>query len=264
MDSETPLDQAHEAMQAAPDDATARLRFYERLADSELVVLLTEEARGDALNPELFELPDARYVLVFDSEDRLSRFVGGVAPYAALSGRVVVRLLAEQGIGLALNLEVASSSILLPPDAVAWLARTLDNPPDEAEARISALAPPAGLPESLLSALDAKLGSAAGLAETAYLVQASYADGGQNHLLTFVGARDGADGALAKAVAEALTFTGLEAGALDVSFAAVGDAIVPRLARHGLRFDLPQPAAQEGPAGPVAPGRDPNAPPILR
>ncbi len=263
MDSGTPLDQAHAAMQASPDDATARLRFYERLADSELVILLTEEARDDALNPELFELSDASYVLVFDQEDRLSRFIGGVAPYAALSGRVVVRLLAEQEIGLALNLEVAPSSILLPPDAVSWLARTLDNPPAEAEARISALARPEGLPESLLSALDTKLASAAGLAEAAYLVRASYDDGGQNHLLVFVNARDGADGPLAKAVAEALTFTGLEAGALDVSFAAGGDAIVPRLARHGLRFDLPQPETHER-AAPAAPGSNPDAPPILK
>jgi len=35
-----------------------------------------------------------------------------------------------------------------------------------------------------------------------------------------------------------------------------------RLARHGLRFDLPEPAARA--EGPRAPGRDPEAPPILK
>ena len=37
----TPLDTAHDAMQAAPEDDRARLRFYERLADSELFLMLT-------------------------------------------------------------------------------------------------------------------------------------------------------------------------------------------------------------------------------
>ena len=43
----TPLDTVHAAMEAAPQDDAARLRFYERLADSELFLLLTEEAQGD-------------------------------------------------------------------------------------------------------------------------------------------------------------------------------------------------------------------------
>ena len=45
----TPLDSAHAAMQAAPDDDTARLRFYERLADGELFVLLSQEAADDVV-----------------------------------------------------------------------------------------------------------------------------------------------------------------------------------------------------------------------
>ncbi|WP_296762036.1 SseB family protein [Sediminimonas sp.] len=263
MDSETPLDRAHAAMQAAPEDARARLRFYERVADSELVLLLSGEARGDTLDPETVEIDAATYVLAFDGEARLARFAGAAAAYAALPGRVAVRMLAEQGAGLALNPEVAPSATLLPPEAVTWLAGALDNPPDEAEARITAVAAPAGLPEGLLRALDAKLAGAAGLAETAYLVQATYEGGARNHLLAVVGARAGAERTLARAVAEALTFTGLEAGALDVSFVAPGEPIVARLDRHGLRFDLPQPVA-EVPTAPAAPGRDPDKPPILK
>ena len=40
----TDLDQAHAAMETAPEDDTARLRFYERLADTELFMLLGAEA----------------------------------------------------------------------------------------------------------------------------------------------------------------------------------------------------------------------------
>ncbi len=110
----TDLDQAHAAMEAAPEDDAARLRFYERLADTELFMLLGAEAENDQITPELFEIEDQRFTLVFDREERLSQFVGRVAPYAGLPGRAVAQMLQGQGIGLALNLEVAPSAMLIP------------------------------------------------------------------------------------------------------------------------------------------------------
>lgn len=264
MTDPTPLDTAHAAMEAAPADDAARLRFYERLADCELFLLLTEEAQGDKLSPEVFDLADESFVLVFDREDRLAQFVGKPAPYASLSGRVITALLSDQGIGMGVNLDVAPSSILIPPQAVTWLAGTLRNAPDEAEARIAALSPPRGLPEVLLTALDAKLASAAGLAEAAWLLGVTYDGGTRGHMLAFVDAAPGAQTSLAKAVAEALTFSGIEAGALDVAFFRAAEPMAARLAQHGLRFDLPQPAEAVQEVMRMAPGSDPSKPPILR
>ncbi len=119
MSDETPLDMSHAAMEAAPNDDAARLRFYERLADSEMFLLLTKETEGDQISPEIFDLGDASFVLVFDRIERLAQFVGKPAPYAALSGRVIAQMLAGQGIGLGVNLEVAPSQMLIPPEAVA-------------------------------------------------------------------------------------------------------------------------------------------------
>ena len=259
----TPLDKAHAAMQAAKGDDTARLRFYERLADAELFVLLGREATGDDISPELFEVDEGRFVLGFDLEERLVQFTGRAAPYAAISGRVLVQMLDGQGIGLGVNLEVAQSSILIPADAVGWLNRTLGQTPDRVEARIAGISAPAGLPEALIGALEAKLASAAGLAEAAYLVGVSYAGGGVGHLLGFVGADARAQGPLAKAAGEALTFTGIEAAAMDVGFFDVGDPVASRLVSQGLRFDIPLPASKEAGSRP-APGSDPDKPPILR
>lgn len=261
MSETTPLDQAHVAMDAAPGDDAARLRFYERLADSELFLLLTEEPAGDALSPEMFELADGRFVLAFDREARLAEFVGRPAPYAALSGRVIAQMLVQETIGLGVNLDVAPSSILIPAEAVAWLNATLGHAPEEVDARLDAFSAPVGLPDALLTALDAKLATARGLARSAYLVGVAYDGGGRGHLLGFVDALEPAQGALARAVGEALTFSGIEAGALDVGFFAASDPAAARMAQVGLRFDLPQvDVAAERPA----PGRDPDAPPILR
>lgn len=259
----TPLDQAHALMEADPADDAARLRFFERLADSELFLLLTEEAKDENISPEVFELSDHSFVLVFDREERLAEFVGKPAPYAALSGRVVAANLAGQGVGLGVNLEVAPSSILIPPEALGWLAETLSQAPDEVEEKASEFTPPSGLPEALITALDAKLTTAQGLAKFAYLVGVTYESGARGHLLGFVDAIPGAEEALAKAAGEALTFSGIEAGAMDVGFFQASDATAASLAKSGLRFDIPEPIVPHQP-GLTPPGSDPDKPPRLK
>ncbi len=258
---DTRLDTAHAAMEATPDDAKVRLRFYETLAASELYLMLRAEAQGDQIDPEVFDLGGQAYVLVFDREDRLAQFAGRAVPYAALTGRSIAIVLGGQGIGLGVNLDVAPSAILLPPEAVAWLAETLAGAPSEIEAKPDSFRAPKGLPDTFLTALDARLATMAGLARLAYLVGVTYDTGAQGHLLGFVGAEPDAQGALARAVSEVLAFSGLEAAALDVAFFEAADPVAARLASCGLRFDLPDPP-QRAPR--PAPGSDPDKPPKLR
>lgn len=262
MTDTTALDTAHAAMEAAPQDDAARLRFFERLADSELFLMLTEEARGEDISPELFEVADGRFVLAFDLEDRLACFAGRPVPYVALSGRVLSSLLSGQGIGLGLNLDTAPSSMLIPAEALGWLSSTLQHGPEEVQQTLTEFLPPTGLPDDLLRALDAKLATAVGLAAAAFLVGTRTPEGGHGHMLGFVDAVEGAQPALARAISEALTFSGIDAGALDVGFFSAHEPTCAALAQVGLRFDLPQPepVAQSRPA----PGADPEKPPILR
>ncbi len=235
--TETPLDRAHAAMQSGGE--ADRLRFFDRLAEAELFLLLHSEPQGARIDPELFDTADGRYVLAFDTEDRLTAFTGAAAPYAALSGRALAAMLAGQGAGLGLNLG-APSQELLAASAVDWLADTLGTGPAETAARPTEIAAPAGVPEALLRALDAKLAGAAGLARLAYLVSATYAPARPGHLLAFIDAEQGAEPALARAISEALIFSGLEAGELDVGFFRASDTMAARLARVGLRIELPR------------------------
>jgi hypothetical protein len=261
----TPLDKVHAAMQSDPEDDAARLGFFERLADSELFLMLQATPTGDeaTVTPEIFETGGQSYVLVFDREERLAAFSGDVTPFVALSGRNIAEMLAGQQLGLGVNLGVAPSAILLPDEAVRWLHETLGNRPEVVETRVDEVSPPRGLPENLIRALDAKLAAAMGLAASAYLVAVTYRSGARGHMLAFLGAVPQAETALARAVAEALTFSGIEAGVIDVGFFRLSDPIVAKLERVGLRFDLPQPqetVIQER----SAPGMDPARPPKLK
>ena len=257
----TLLDAAHAAVSADPENEALRLRFYERLADGEMILLLEREVVGDQVEPRVFDLEGGPVVLVFDREERLSAFSGGIAPYAALPGRVIAGMLKGQGIGLGVNLGVAPSSMLLPAEAMDWLALALETGPQAVEGKPEEFLAPKGLPEALLTGLDAKLARAGGLASGALLAAVVYAGGRRGHMLAFLDAAPGAQDALARSVSEALVFSGVEAGELDVAFLQGEGPVAVAMARVALRFDLP---LVEVRGAPGAPGMQPDKPPRLR
>ena len=275
----TPLDHAHADMMENPDDDAVRLKFYQRLADTTLFVLLTKEPEGEVLDPEILEVDNKetanidRFALVFDTEERLGSFAADykneALPYAAIPGRVVAQAIAGQGVGLAVNLDVSVSSITLPAAAMDWLADTLAAEADEGEASLIAIAPPIGLPDALIEGLEEKLVTAAGLASHAVLVKGTYSDEREGWLLAFVDAQPGAEQALARATHEALIFSGTDLSSVDVAFFASNDPICEHLDHMGLRYEFPEEAGgerdedgyEEVQAGP---GTDPSDPPILK
>lgn len=259
----TPIDAAHAAMENDPDTDMPRLAFYQRLAETELFLILDCEAAGGVAEPRVLQLSTGPVVTVFDTEERLADFAGAEAAYLALPGRQLVRMLAEQGVALGLNLGVAHSAFLMPPDAVDWLAALLSEAPREVGGQVREVTVPHALPEALLTALDRKLARAGGLAACAYLAGVVHDDGQPGHLLALIDAEEGARTALAAEIGEALVFSGLDAGELDVAFFAASDPVSARLAKVGLRFDLPEPPAVPVHA-PTAPGMDPDRPPRLR
>jgi len=262
MTETTPLDQAHAAMQADTDDTGARMRFYERLADCELFVLLQDEPQGNTVTPRLFPLEQGDVALVFDRQERLAEFSETAVPYLALSGRAVASMLAGQGIGLGVNLGVAPSSILLDADAVDWLAQTLSTKAAEIMRQPVALSAPETTLPMLAQALDTKLAMSAGLAQTAYLVHARYSDDSAADMLAIIDAIPAARPALTQAIGEAVLFCGQQTALIDVGFFAADDPLVGEFDRVGLRFDLPQ--RQSDHPAPKAPGMDPDDPPRLR
>lgn len=255
------LDQAYAAMQAG--DEVAGLRFYRLLADATLFLLLEREAEGSRVDPRVFDLPDGPVLLAYSSEERLAGLGGGPFAYAALPGRLIAQQMLGQGLSLGLNFGTgAASETMLPPEALRWLCEMLEAAPVEIEAKPAQFFAPAGLPAALSDALTFTLGGAAGLAQAALLAGVRYSDGRLGHVLAVIDAVEGAEDALARALGEALVFSGLEASELDVTFLASSEAVVAELARVAVVFDVPAPvvtAAVER----AAPGMG-DQPPRLR
>ncbi len=259
----TSLDMAHAAMQAEAEADALRLRFYERLADSELYLLLREEPVGDAISPQVFPVEDCQYVLVFDTADRLADFTGQEAPFVAMSGRKIAAMLDGQGLGLGVNLGVAPSSFLVGPEGVDWLVEILANQAEARSERPMRVLPPFDLDEDLIAALDHKLTSAAGLAAAAYLVGVEYEGGAQANLLAFIDALKPAEAALQQAVSEVMSFRA-ETAVLDVGFFRASEAICADFAKAGFRIEIAKAQEAASDYAPSAPGMDPGRPPVLK
>jgi hypothetical protein len=254
---ETPYDAAHRALQQDPESDAARLRFHERMLDAELLVLLADEAAGDSLKPAIYEVADGSFALAFDRDDRMAEFVGGAAPFVALSGRHLVALLAGKGIGIAMNLG-ADSAALLPPPAVDWMADMVAGLPEAEEAHVAAVRAPSALPEPLLDALGIKLAAMSELVTGAHLVEARHGEA-FGLMLVLSGVPALAREGVVQAVAEAVRFAGVDTS-LDVTFLDPDDPGFEAVARAGVAFDLSAPS----PEPPTAPGSDPSRPPRLR
>ena len=256
------LDLAHAAMQAG-DEADARA-FYRLLADAPLCLLLSAPAEGDQLQPQVFDLSDGPVILAFDSEERLAAFQDGPQPYAMLPGRVIAQAVAGQGVSLGLNLGTgAESETLLPPEVLAHLLALLDVSSNVVEGQARRFEPPQ-VPLAARAALAAAVQSAAGLVAGAVLAGVVYDTGARGHILALVGANPTAEPALAKAMAEALSFAGLEAAALDVVFLSAEGPALRRIAAVGHAFEITQPVLPDASLSPRAPGSDPDRPPRLR
>lgn len=242
-------------MTADPANDGLRLHYFAQVADTELIVLLDRDAVGADIAPRVFELADGPVVLVFDTEDKLAEFVGRTAPYVALPGRVVVQTLAGQGVGLAINLE-QPSQMLLDADALLWFSQTLQAVPDQTEATVAAFHPP-HVPDVLITALEDKL---RGAVRAALLCGVTYTDGRRGHVLALLDAKDAEP--LAQGASEALVFSGIEAGEMDVVFLQGNDKAVAAMAKVARVLDLSVnvPEAAER----MPPGMDPQKPPKLR
>jgi SseB protein N-terminal domain len=251
------IDTAHARMQSHPQDDALRLRYYATLADAELILLLEHEVDGTDIAPRVFDLDSGPVVLAFDTEEKLADFVGTIAPYVALPGRVVAQSLAGQGVGLGINLGTASE-MLLDADAVAWLAQTLQAAPDLTEANIAAFHLP-HVPDLLVITLQDKL---RGAAPQALLAGVLYQDGRRGHVLAVLDVAAGGEAALAQSASEALVFSGIEAGEMDVLFLASADPAAQSIAKVGRVLDLVVPGPV--PDVPKPPGKDPDRPPRLR
>jgi len=178
-----------------------------------------------------------------------------------MSGRAIANMLNNKNIGLGINLGVAPSSILLPYEAVGWLLEKISNGPEMSRDRPTDLLPPNDVPEVLLQALNTKLALAIDMAKCAYLVKTRFVDGGPGLMLGIVDAAPASEVALSHAVSEALIFSGIEKGTIDVAFFNQKDEICTALERVGFRFDLPK--TTEEVRSVAAPGMDPDRLPRL-
>ena len=130
-------------------------------------------------------------------------------------------------------------------------------PAEQVQAKVARFEAPA-VPEAVLTALAGVAMFGGGC-----LAGVVYASGRRGVMLALTGVQPDNEPRVARAVTEALAFSGLEASVLDLVFVSAGDPVLTRMAEVGLVY---QPEVRAAPVAeaPMAPGSDPLRPPILR
>lgn len=120
----TALDDAFERAQQDSENTAA---FFDALFSATLFIPIhdqVEESRetagGQSITPLVFVLDEVETVPVFDTEDRLAKFLDEPMNYIGLPGAAVFEMF-DGGMQVAVNLGVAPSSVVIPRENVAWL-----------------------------------------------------------------------------------------------------------------------------------------------
>lgn len=112
----TPLDQA---LDCAKLNQCKRNAFYALLVETTLLIPTHEPDAENRFNPILAEVEDHTYLMLFDSEDKLSNWAQVPIPYTTLAGHVVAEI-TQGNIHWILNPGTEYSKILT-PDEISWL-----------------------------------------------------------------------------------------------------------------------------------------------
>ena len=252
-----------EKMCHAPADQAMRMQFFITFLDSELYLLLSEEASYESISPIVASHKGIEHVLVFTSEDNLAEYSKQISPYAALSGRVIVEMFAQADLGIALNFAILSSELFLTTEEIKWLNEIVAEVPAIHQARPTAFFPLAEESKKLNSILIDKLLSLAELAASFWLTGVEYDNQSQGVMLIILDACTGAEAPLAKAALEAVAFSGLENLSFEVSFLPGQEKVVETVKRQGQPLLFPERPAKKL-YQPSMPGGDPSKPPRLR
>ena len=169
--------------------------------------MLLEERLEDTLSPKIQDIDGKPFFLAFDTEARLANFCPCVAQYVAINGRVLAEVLSGQEVGLALNLNVAGSEILLPFFAMNWLSEVIAKSPEVYHALPKVFFTIDQKAEGILVALSQKLAPSSLLAKDFLLTGVEYDDKSRGILLAIIEAAESTQKVFVKAAHEAILFS---------------------------------------------------------
>ncbi|MBM3611998.1 MAG: hypothetical protein FJX19_03380 [Alphaproteobacteria bacterium] len=252
MTADGPLDRAHAAMVAAPEDEAARRAYLALLVGHEFLVALKDEGAGATVEPECVELDGTTFVIAHDGDARLTAGRKGAVARLAATGAEIARLIAPQVLGLIVNPGAPEVAFVLDPDGVRWLAAEAGTRPEANAHRLGDFGRPSGVSAQTLAALDARLAGAGGLVRRAALAGARDAEGAPTLVLALAGVPVDAEAALAEGLGALMRLAGAGGARADILFLPEEGPEFAAIAAAGLVFEPPAPTAPPPPgtAGP--------------
>ena len=241
------------------DEATAA--FVDVVLAAHLACPVWDDENGeppsqDRAQPKLIPQEDGEALALFDSEDRLADYLDAPSAFIALPGHTFFELAAQHGLAIALNPGVAPSAMTFSSAtviAVAELVAAAESAGDaQSDGLIEARAPK-DAPPALLTALQARLAAARGLASEGWLFEASMKEGDQPALVLGLVAPVGAEPEALRRLSVELSRLGSALlnniqgvdREMNVALFAEGDAALERIRSVGFGMSASSPVRAE-------------------
>ena len=189
-DARTALDDAFEAAQADPDKTGA---FFDALFAATLYIPIFDDVEQSGerepgerseITPLVFVMDERETVAVFDTEERLARFLDEPMNYIGVPGAAVFEMF-NGDFQVALNLGVAPSSVVIPSENVAWLHEQATQGPQEVDLGDESLviARPTGVTQTALAAITSALAGFRAEIDEATLFRIEREDGTEGRIV---------------------------------------------------------------------------------
>lgn len=184
----SPLDQAYVTAMQTKQEAV----FYNAFLNATIFIATanapsqektTRAGEQDTISPIIVESEGAKYIMLFDSEERLLSWAKREVGFAAIPGHAIVEMMSPE-FHWALNVGTEHVKTFV-PDEISWLKQNLGQAKEE---RVPAgtqvlIGAPAKIPAGLVESLKKNLSSRNREVKAAYLGQVFYVrDGEKPHL----------------------------------------------------------------------------------
>ena len=237
---ELSIDELYSNVHNELNNTERKLEFHRRIIGNDFLVVLQNGYFDDDLRPRIFDTQEGKFLLCFESNEKLTNFITQKTAHVLLSFKEIIKLIKNKKIGIAINIG-KHSGILLDLKVVEWIEQVISS----GQVEELGLMPiefefPHLVDESLLGNLKIVLETMSGMTKKVILAQAHYNDLNVSFFLGFIDSPKLFHKSIKERVLDVVKLHKSDSVFLDVAFLSSSTELASKLSINGLTILLPR------------------------
>jgi hypothetical protein len=247
---ELSIDELYTCVYNEPNNIVRKLDFYLRILGSNFFVVLENSDFEEDLRPSIFDTQEGKFLLCFESIEKLTNFITKETAHAVLSFKEIIELIKNKKIGIALNVG-DHSGVLLDLEAVDWIQQVISTGPSEELNSIPIeFEFPNQADKNLFDNLKITLKTVSGMTKKVVLAHAHYKDLSFSCFIGFIDTPRLFHELIRERVLDTVKLDKSNSVFVDVAFLSSSMELASKLLANGLTVQFPK-VQRENKNGPV-------------